>query len=349
MSIAQKIRSVSTNIDTNAKAAEFVMLMRCLIGANGNRSDAVKLAEAAHATDRVVSILRSPVASGDTETSGWASQLAPETPLSQGFVATLPRFSATDTILAAGDFARMPLRTRAAVASTAAKAGAIVSPLAAAPLSSMTFTSATLEPVLVSGMITLTDELVLAVSTAAFALLADEVRKAIGLATDEQFLALITNGTGVNSAGSTGLGATQIVADLLGALNAVDIAKWSKPYWIIPTVVAKKLLMLRDSGGWLFGGLLSPGAEIQGIPVAITDAVSTMILLVDAANIAFEQEALEVDVARDASIMLDDSPTSGQAFLASAFQNGFRVVRARRWFGAELLRSDGASIITGIA
>jgi hypothetical protein len=342
------ISAISEDIDARARSGEFLMLARCVLRGGGVPGAAAKAAEAMRATPRVIEILqKSSVAVGDTTTSGWASQLAPYQPLSDGFVSSLQRFSATDQIAAAGDFYRMPLRTQTAIGSTAAQSPGLSS-LAAVPLSAMDFTSARLDPMLASGMLVLTEELASVISPASTALLEQELGKIVGLLADEIVISQIAASTAVSSSASSGFGASQIVADLQDAMAAVDIGRSSRPWWIMPGNVAKTLSLTRDSGGWLFPDLGPTGGTIQNVPVALTDAVSTMILLIDAKTVAFEQEGLQVDSSKDACVQMFDNPTVAEEFLTSMFQNDLRAVRARRWLGAELMRSNGAAIISGV-
>ena len=334
---------------TRAGAGEFLMLTRCLLQGRGRPTDAAAVAKAAHATPRVLGILeKAAVPAGDATTAGWASELSDYRAISAAFIATMPGFSAFDKIYGDGSFLRMPLKVRIAVGSTSGTMAGVISALAPMPIGEMSIAGTTLEPTLVAGGLTITDELAMVTAPAAIALLGDTLREAVGLATDEKFISLITEGTDISSSPSTGLGATQIVADLQDALAAVDIRQRSKPYIIMPGNVAKLLALTRDAGGWLFPQLTPSGGFIQGIPVAITDAVDDKILVIDASQIVAEQEALTYDVATHATLQLDNAPSSGAQQVISLWQNNLRGLRVRRWFGCQLLRSTAVAIISDV-
>ena len=58
---------------------------------------------------------------------------------------------------------------------------------------------------------------------------------------------------------------------------------------------------------------------------------------------------MTTDVVRNATVRLDDNPTSGTTRLVSLWQNNLVGMRAERFFGAAVLRSDGIAVISGMA
>ena len=332
-----------------AGSGEFLMLTRCLLQGRGRPADAAVVAKAAHATPRVLGILeKGAVPGGDATTPGWASELSDYRAIAAAFIATMPGFSAFDKIYGDGSFVRMPLKVRISIGSTSGTAAGVISALAPVPIGEMSIAGTTLEPVAIGGGLAITDELAMISSAAANSLLGDTLREAVGVATDEKFISLITEGTDISSSASTGLGATQIVADLQDALAAIDIRQRSKLYIIMPGNVASVLALTRDAGGWLFPQLTPTGGSIQGVPVAITNAVDDKILIVDGSQIAAEQEALTYDVATHATLQLDNAPSSGAQQVISLWQNNLRGLRVRRWFGCQLLRSTAVAIISDV-
>jgi hypothetical protein len=213
----------------------------------------------------------------------------------------------------------------------------------------MTFAGCTLEPVMVRGDIVVTDELAAYSSAAAMARLGDEPRMAVGKATDKEFIDLITAETGISSASSTGLDATQIVSDLQDALGAVDVGIASKLYIVLPGAVAKTLALIRDAGGWLFPELTPSGGSIQAFRPSSPTRLTTRSLYSTPLRLRRNKRQSPVDGGRETVLRLDDSVTSGETQLVSLWANDLSALRARRWFGRALLRSTGLAVISGLS
>jgi hypothetical protein len=54
------------------------------------------------------------------------------------------------------------------------------------------------------------------------------------------------------------------------------------------------------------------------------------------------------EVVRNATLRMDDNPTSGSHQIISLWQNNLQCMRCERFFGVALLRSDGVSIISNM-
>jgi hypothetical protein len=93
------------------------------------------------------------------------------------------------------------------------------------------------------------------------------------------------------------------------------------------------------------------GGEISGVKVVPSDALPSVgqVLLVDAAAIAANSDAIELSTLSQGSIMADtipDSPVTGTTVLVSLWQNDLSALRVERWWGAEKLRAAAvASLI----
>jgi hypothetical protein len=159
---------------------------------------------------------------------------------------------------------------------------------------------------------------------------------------------VLANGTGVTSNPSLGLTADAFAADLAIALEAVSVGANSKLYLILPPNVCKRVALLRGTGGFLYPQMTVSGGTIQGIKVVVSDATENVGYLVDASQVATENDLIELRSAEHAALQLDDNPTSGSTNLVSLWQNGAVGMRAERQFGVELLRSDAVALITGM-
>jgi hypothetical protein len=76
---------------------------------------------------------------------------------------------------------------------------------------------------------------------------------------------------------------------------------------------------------------------------AASDAV-----LFDATQIAANSDTIVIGASSQASLQLDDNPSSGAQQVVSLFQSNMRAMRATRFFGAEVLRPEAIAVITRI-
>jgi hypothetical protein len=111
---------------------------------------------------------------------------------------------------------------------------------------------------------------------------------------------------------------------------------------ILPANIWKNVALMRDSGGPIMvDGMI--GDTIRILP---SNATTDVGYLVDASAIAVENGLVELQLAEHAALQLSDSPSAGAQNLVSLWQNDLVGMRAERWFGCELLRSDGVALIT---
>jgi hypothetical protein len=272
-----------------------------------------------------------------------ASALADYRTLIDGFFGSLSEFSAYSRIYNAGDFYRVPLRTIIAVL-TSAPVGYAVSELAAKPLSSGTFATATLNSQKVVADIVITNELAKSAGQAAMLQFDRELRRAASVAVDAKFLALMAATAGIASNASSGTTAANVLSDLTTALNALTIGADSRLYWIVSPKLGKTLSLLQSTGGYLV-----QGGKIGAITIAVSDAATTTATLIDAKQIATELDSITVDSSQEGAIETTDNPTSGDYHLISLFQNNLTALRCEVWFGSIALRSTSVALTTGYA
>jgi hypothetical protein len=333
---------LNRTVQLSSAANDFTMYAKTMLASRFRRSDALSIAN--DVSPRVKEILKGAVESGSTVDATWAAPLVPYRQISEGFVASLAPWSAYDRIYADNAFLRCPLKTLISIVSSGAT-GAAVSELAAKPLSQLSFTRATLEPAKVVSFIVMTEELARSALPAAITMLGNELRRACAIATDDLFLSVLAEATGVASSASTGLTAAAFIADLNTALQAISIGANSKVYLILPANVCKTVTLLRDTSGPLFPGMTVTGGTIQGIKVVVSDAAGDTGYLIDASQVATESDLVMLTSADHASIQASDTPTSGEQQLVSLWQNNLTGLRAERYFGVEVLRDTAVALI----
>jgi hypothetical protein len=167
-------------------------------------------------------------------------------------------------------------------------------------------------------------------------------QKAIAIATDVQFLAIIAEGTGVASSPSTGLTAAQFQADVSAALQVIEPGAGQRLYLILPVGVFNHVSLLRDGGPLVVNGMMG------NIRVIATSAPTADGVLVDASAVGAASDLVTTKVSDQASIIMQDNPTAGSHQHISMFQNNTTVILSERFFSACVLRSDGVAVISGM-
>lgn len=340
MSLAA-MNQVAAGADVATRAGEFAVLARHFMAARGDLMTALHRA-ASTRSPRVEAALRSAVASGT---------LANTTPLSEyrllvsSFLDSLANAGAFDRMLP--DMRRIPLRTRTGLV-TAGAAGSAVGDSGMTPISSLALANNVLDPVKASAIIAMSDDLARFAGPEGAALFASELRKAVAVATDREFLALVL--AGISPASSAGTTVQSIWTDLSAAVSAVATDASSKLFILVGAPTAKSIaLTAGNAGPPPFPNVTPQGGTIAGIPIIVTDAAAGSLIVLDASAIAAGSETLVLDSTKEADLQLataPDSPPTGATLLNSLWQQNMVALRAERFFGAVLLRSSGAAAVT---
>jgi HK97 family phage major capsid protein len=181
-------------------------------------------------------------------------------------------------------------------------------------------------------------------------LLQTELTNGVALATDTEFVSVLTSGiVAIPSSGTTALA---VRADLRGLLASVNTDKASRLYLLMQPSTAEQLAAMGDAnGGPAFQQMQINGGSICGIPAVTTDAVAFgQLVLVDAAQICAGQRTITLDASTEAAIQLDtapDSPASASTVPTSLFQNDLAAIRASRIFGCLRLRATAVATLSG--
>jgi HK97 family phage major capsid protein len=346
MTIAQRVAQVSANYENATRVREFVSFAKYLLDAKGMPATAWENAKRANASPRVLSILKSAVGAGGADDPVWAGALSEFSTLAQAFLSSLAPWSAYDTVLNDGAFFRVPLRTRVSVVTTAAS-GAVVGEGQPKPVSKLALTNQELLVRKVVSIVALNQEVVRSVDPAALDLINNELRKAVASKSDETFLDILVNTTGIASAASTGMSAAQFAADLSGALDSISYGSNARLYLVLSPAAAKVVAFMRDANGTLYPDMSVTGnGTIAGIKVIVSGSASDAILF-DASQIAANSDTIVIDASSQASVVLDDAPSSGPQGMTSLWQSNMQALRATRYFGVEVLRPEAVAVITG--
>jgi HK97 family phage major capsid protein len=337
------IAALNKSVSLSSAAHDFALVAKTLAAGGGRWMEAEALAKNLPSI-RAREVIEQRVctkAAVSAMTMTNAAALVGYRTLVDGFFGSMGELSAFSRIFSAGDFYRVPLRTVIAVL-TSAPVGHAVSELAAKPLSSSAFATATLDSQKVVADIVITNELARSAGQAAMLQFDRELRRAASVAVDAKFLALMAATAGIASNASSGTTAANVLSDLTTALNALTLGADSRLYWIVSPKLRKTLSLLQSTGGYLM-----QGGKIGDITIATSDAATTTATLIDAKQIAAELDSITVDSSQEGAIETTDNPTSGDYHLISLFQNNLTALRCEIWFGAVAMRSTALALTTG--
>jgi HK97 family phage major capsid protein len=333
------LATLNRSVSLSSAAHDFALVAKTLAASGGRWDQARTLAKnlpSIRAREAIEKAAVSPM----TMTN--ASALADYRTLVDGFFGSMGEFSAYAKIYNANDFYRVPLRTIIAVL-TSAPVGYSISELAAKPLSSGTFATATLDSQKVVADIVITNELARSAGQAAMLQFDRELRYAASVAVDAKFLAILAATPGITSNPAAGgpLTATNVLADLTTAAHALTLHAGNRPYLIVSPKLYVSFSLLQSTNG-----VIMQNGKIGVITVVPSDAATTTATLIDAKQIATELDTVTLDSSQEGTIETTDNPTAGNPQI-SLFQNNLVALRAEAWFGAVAMRSTAVALITG--
>lgn len=202
-----------------------------------------------------------------------------------------------------------------------------------------------LEPTKIVAFFCMSDELAKFSGTRGAALFRAELAKAVAAATDAEFISRLASGlTPTASAGST---IDALRTDLRNALMAVESDDASQLFLLMSSDNAKAIALL--DGGTLLQNFGVNGGSLAGMRVAITDAASTNLILVDANQLAADRGLLLPSQTNQATLQfsdLPDSPQTASSVVINLWQNNLQAVRLERFFAVERLRLGAVAVIS---
>jgi len=262
--------------------------------------------------------------------------------IASGFLDSLRSIGVFDAMLAGG-MRRVPLRTRA-VSVTSAFVGDSPVEAAVKPLSEIELAGTNIEPVKSTCLVTATRELFELGGGAAQAFLSRELRSGVVAATDAKFLSILS--AAATSAVSTGEDVESIFADLRAMSTAVAVSSMSALFLVMNPQRLKLMALIEGTAGRAFPDVTYRGGTVAGINVLASDQLDdSEALLVDAAQIAGDSDAIVLDVARHAALDLD----GGASPAFSTWQRNSVALRTERWFGAEVVGDAAVALLTSVS
>jgi Phage capsid family len=347
-SIATQIGKVHASIEAKDRATEFVQVAKILM--TTPKGLAVIEAEKLRANPRVAEFIKTVVAPGTTSDATFASPLAQRV-LADAFLSSLAPLSLFDALWPS--FLQVPLNSSVVSVSATIAGAAEIPQTHVKPTSKLTLAASDLDAKKIATIVAVTDELLKIGGTMATNLLRRELTNGVAKSTNTWLLSTIAgSATSVAASGFTSLGVRQDLRTLLSLVNSGADAKL---FLITTRTIAEALTMLPDSAG--SGGFPQAtvqGGSIGGIPLLVCDEVTSgeMILLDAGAVAAGTSGALVLEQSNEATIQLDtapDSPQSATTNVISLWQNNLSAIRAERYLGAKLIRSDAIAKLSGVS
>lgn len=318
-------------------------------------------------TPEVEMVLRAAVAQGSTTDSTFAESLVELQNITGEFIEML---RAKEVISRLTGIDRVPFNTKIP-RGTGDPTAYWVGEGDVKPLSRSAFDSIELTFNKVAGIVPMTQELMMFSNPSAELKVRDGLLAAVAYLTDRDFLdptKAVTTGVSPASVtyGVTPIAATGTTADALrddlGNLLGEFAEANEDPSGIVLVMTpqqALKIGLMRNSlGGREFPDITMAGGFLEGFPVITTTNIAATggsptdgypIVAVNAPNIAMAEGGIEVDISREASLQMNDSPDSPETastVLVSLWQRNLVAIKAERFITWKKKRDTSVQFIS---
>lgn len=295
--------------------------------------------------------LRSAVSAGTTTDSAWAGPLVPYQNLTSEFIEFLRPMTIIGRI---PGLRNVPFKVKIPRQTGASSVG-WVGEGQVKPVSALAFDSLTLDIATISGIVTLTEQLIRYSTPAAEALVQADLAASVVQFMDQEFVDPTNAATGVSPASITN-GVTPIVASGtdtdhmrtdIGNLISVFLEanlNLNSAVWIMSQVTAARINLIRNALGQKeYPDINAMGGMFEGFPVVTSQSVVAQggsptdgwpIILANAGDILLADEGqVRIDASSEASLQMDnspDSPPTASTTMVSMFQSNMVAIRADR-------------------
>ncbi len=354
----------------------FARVAMCIAAAKGSGSDAIRIAEQHYGADRdIVEAVKTAVGAATTA-NGYAPAVQYADYMA-GFIDYLRQKTILDKFGNNGIPAlrRVPFNTRVSTQTAGATAG-WVGEGKPKPVSKGTFGTATVDFSKIAVIAVLTKEEVRFGVPGAEQKVRDDLRNSIASGIDLAFIDPANAGTAnVKPAAITYNVAASAVSGTTPAYAMADIAAMigtmldagiqaNSLVLIMTQTIALKLSLARNSlGNRINPDLTMQGGFFEGIPVIVSQAVSTlgsptanMVIAVNAEDIFLADDGnVAMDASEQASLQMDDAPatqdgtTGTGTSLVSLWQTNMLGLRAEREIAWKVARSASVQYLSGVA
>lgn len=348
----------AVTVTTNApKGSAFTRTAMVLAKSNGNLAVAKMLAEEHYKDDAVVNgIVKAAVSAGSTQVAEWAGNLIyPETYAGDFIELLYPQ-----TILGRLSLRKVPFNVRIAGQTGGTTVG-WVGEAKPAPVTSAKFNAIFLTWAKVYAIAAFSDELIRFSNPAAEALVQADLLKATAQGLDLTFISnraavenvspagMLYGVTGVKASGSEAL---HLIADIQ-TLTAPAIAAnldLSRAVLVMSPARAQAIGAMRNAlGAKYFPDISKAGGTLENYPVLTSNNCpgdQILFLIPDEVYLS-EDAGPQIDITREASIIMDSDPEKATTAPVSMFQNNMVAVRIGQFINWQKRRNLAANVITG--
>jgi HK97 family phage major capsid protein/HK97 family phage prohead protease len=217
-----------------------------------------------------------------------------------------------------------------------------------------------------AGIIVLSEELVMLYTPSAENLVREEMIAGMSTFLDQQFNdPAVTAVANVNPAAITVGASTAAASGVTAAAAKTDIAASIAVFTAANVPLADSVWLMNDSNAFglsislnalgqpLFPGMTAQGGTLFGMPVVVSNNVSTRVILVHAPSILYADEGgVRIDVSREASVQMDSAPTDtvdATTVYLSLWQRNLVGLKAERFITWIRARSAAVRYITAAA
>ena len=337
----------------------FTRMVIALAGSKGDSFRAMERAKEWKDTPEVEWMVKAAVAAGTTTDATWAGPLVQVQPLVNEFLELLrPR-----TLLGRiPGLRRVPFNV-SVPAQTTGGTYQWVGQNKPKPVTKADYTTVTLTFAKAAGIIVLTEELVKLSTPPAEGLVREEMIAGMSAFLDVQFqdpaVAAVAN---VNPASITNGAATAAASGATGAAAKTDLAARVAVFTAAGIPLEGSVWLMNDSNAFglamsvnalgqpLFPGMSITGGSIFGIPVVVSNHLSTRVVLMHAPSILYADDGgVSIDASREATIQMDSAPTDtvdASTVYVSLFQRNLLALRAERFITWTRARTAAVTYLT---
>lgn len=335
------------------KGTVFVRYAMAMLAGRGDSMRALSFASRFRETTPEVELLvKAAVAPGDTVTPSWAGALVQMQNATDEFLELLRPATILGKI---PGLRQVPFNTQVPV-QTGGGTYAWVGQGAAKPVGKLALTTVGLGFSKAAGIIVITDELAKLSSPSAEAVVRADMIAGMAAFLDAQFIdpavALVANVSpaSITNGAQTAASLDEPYKDLhkiasFFAANGIPLAGMTL---IMSETNALTAGMVRDlAGSKLFPGLGANGGSAEGFSVIASNAAGTNVIGVHPQGILYADEGgVNIDVSREASVMMDSAPVAGTTAFTSLWQNNLVGLRAERMINWNRARPNSVYYLT---
>lgn len=217
-----------------------------------------------------------------------------------------------------------------------------------------------------AGIIVISEELATLSSPSAEALVREEMIAGMGAFLDTQFQdPAVAVGAGVNPASITNGAATAAASGTTAAAAKLDLTGRVQVFTAANIPLEGSVWLMNDSNAFalsvslnalgqpLFPGMTAMGGTIMGMPVIVSNSLSTRVVLMHAPSILYADEGgVRIDVSREAAVQMDSAPTDtvdATTVYLSLWQRNLIGLKAERMITWIRARTAAVTYLTAAA